>query len=179
MLKKLPKRDKNGQISLMALCQIFDEKRPWWWWWWVCMSVGWRDVPHPDAIGDVDNSKRPLLIIPKVQLRLRVTRRSATALARYPQKLAKNCLRVKISLKFWWLRRRSCVHTVNNRRHLEIATSAIALLHADMLGENLVLPAPQPIQNEGIQTLWSAPIKKLFHKLRVWFVKDLLLSGNT
>ena len=41
------------------------------------------------AIGDVANSKRPLLIIPKVQLRLRVTRRSATALARYPQKLAK------------------------------------------------------------------------------------------
>ena len=41
------------------------------------------------TIGDVANSKRPLLIIPKVQLRLRVTRRSATALARYPQKLAK------------------------------------------------------------------------------------------
>ena len=40
-------------------------------------------------IGDVANSKRPLLVIPKVQLRLRVTRRSATALARYPQKLAK------------------------------------------------------------------------------------------
>ena len=39
--------------------------------------------------GDVANSKRPLLIILKVQLRLRVTRRSATALARYPQKLAK------------------------------------------------------------------------------------------
>ena len=41
------------------------------------------------GIGDVANSKRPLLIIPKVQLRLRVTRRSANALARYPQKLAK------------------------------------------------------------------------------------------
>ena len=39
--------------------------------------------------GDVANSKRPLLIIPKVQLRLRVTRRSAIELARYPQKLAK------------------------------------------------------------------------------------------
>ena len=26
--------------------------------------------------------------------------------------------------KFWWLRRRSCVHTVNNRGRLEIATSA-------------------------------------------------------
>ena len=38
------------------------------------------------SIGDVADSKRPLLIIPKV-LRLRVTRRSATALARYPQKL--------------------------------------------------------------------------------------------
>ena len=48
-------------------------------------------------IGDVANSKRPLVIIPKVQLRLRVTRRSATAFARYPQKLAKNFLRVKIS----------------------------------------------------------------------------------
>ena len=35
---------------------------------------------HP--IGDVANSKRPLLVIPKVQLRLRVTRRSATAIAR-------------------------------------------------------------------------------------------------
>ena len=44
---------------------------------------------QPTPIGDVANSKRPLLIIPKVQLRLRVTRRSATALARYPQKLAK------------------------------------------------------------------------------------------
>ena len=42
-----------------------------------------------EPIGDVANSKRPLLIIPKVQLRLRVTRRSATVLARYPQKLAK------------------------------------------------------------------------------------------
>ena len=44
---------------------------------------------QPKVIGDVANSKRPLLIISKVQLRLRVTRRSATALARYPQKLAK------------------------------------------------------------------------------------------
>ena len=52
-----------------------------------------------ESIGDVANSKHPLLIIPKVQLRLRVTRevqlrlrvtrRSATALARYSQKLAK------------------------------------------------------------------------------------------
>ena len=41
------------------------------------------------AIGDVANSKRPLLIIPKVQLRLRVTRRSATALAHHPQNLEK------------------------------------------------------------------------------------------
>ena len=40
-------------------------------------------------IGDVANSKHPLLIIPKVQLHLRLTRRSAIALARYPQKLAK------------------------------------------------------------------------------------------
>ena len=40
-------------------------------------------------VGDVANSKRPLLIIPKVQLRLRVTHKSVTALARYPQKLAK------------------------------------------------------------------------------------------
>ena len=38
---------------------------------------------------DVANSKRPLLIIPNVQLRLRVTRRSVTALARYLQKF--NC----------------------------------------------------------------------------------------
>ena len=34
-----------------------------------------QDAMH-HAIGDVVNSKRPLLIIPKVQLRLRVTRRS-------------------------------------------------------------------------------------------------------
>ena len=46
-------------------------------------------VSHGAPIGDVANSKRPLLIITKVQLRLRVTRRSATALAGYPQKLAK------------------------------------------------------------------------------------------
>ena len=39
--------------------------------------------------GDVANSKRPLFIIPKVQLCLRVTRRNATAFASYPQKLAK------------------------------------------------------------------------------------------
>ena len=39
------------------------------------------------AVEDVANSKRPLLIILKVQLRLRVTRRSAATLARYLQKL--------------------------------------------------------------------------------------------
>ena len=49
------------------------------------------------STADAAISKRPLLIIPKVQLLLRVTRRSATALARYLQKLEKNCLRVKIS----------------------------------------------------------------------------------
>ena len=48
-----------------------------------------RYVHFTNTIGDVANSKRPLLIISKVQMRLRVTRRSATALARYPQKLAK------------------------------------------------------------------------------------------
>ena len=42
-----------------------------------------------------------------------------------PAEVGKNCLWVKISQKFWWLRRRSCVHTVNNRGRLEIATSAI------------------------------------------------------
>ena len=42
-----------------------------------------------ELIGAVANSKRPLLIIPKVQLRLRVTRKTATALVRYPQKLVK------------------------------------------------------------------------------------------
>ena len=47
----------------------------------VCMTM--------TIIGDVANSKRPLLIIPKVQLRLRITHKSATALVRYPQKLAK------------------------------------------------------------------------------------------
>ena len=46
-------------------------------------------APPPPPCCDVANSKRPLLIIPKVQLRLRVTRRSTTALARYPLKLAK------------------------------------------------------------------------------------------
>ena len=47
------------------------------------------------TIGDVANSKRPPLIIPKVQLCLRVTRRSATALVRYPQKFGKKILWVK------------------------------------------------------------------------------------
>ena len=46
------------------------------------LGTGWIGVY-------VANSKHPLSIIPKVQLRLRVTRKSATALARYPQKLAK------------------------------------------------------------------------------------------
>ena len=45
--------------------------------------------PLTDSVGDVANSKRPVVIIPKMQLRLRVTRRSATALVCYPQKLAK------------------------------------------------------------------------------------------
>ena len=48
-----------------------------------------KDFTVLKTIGEVANSKRPLLIIPKVQLRLRVTRSSATALACYPQKLAK------------------------------------------------------------------------------------------
>ena len=47
------------------------------------------------SIGDVANSKSPLLIIMEVQLRLRVTRRILTVLACYPQKLAKVFLRVK------------------------------------------------------------------------------------
>ena len=64
---------------------------------WICGIWGnfvknWYFVSNC-LIADVAISKRPLLIIPKVQLRLRVTRRSATAiapwLARYPQKLAK------------------------------------------------------------------------------------------
>ena len=38
------------------------------------LNLGNRVRPPPR--GDVANSKRPLLIIPKVQLRLRVTRRS-------------------------------------------------------------------------------------------------------
>ena len=74
---------------------------------WCCMKIVSHKVPlFTYLIGDVSNFKRPLLIIPKVQLRLRVTRRSATALARYPQKcncacalpakVGKNCLRVKI-----------------------------------------------------------------------------------
>ena len=76
------------------------------------------------AIGDVANSKRPLLIIPKVQLRLRVTRRSVTALTRYLQKLAKIVCGYKFHKNFGDCRR-SCVHTMNNRGRLEIATSAI------------------------------------------------------
>ena len=47
------------------------------------------EKPQNITIGDVATSKRPLLIILKVQLHLGVTRRSATALARYLQKLAK------------------------------------------------------------------------------------------
>ena len=59
-------------------------------------------------IGDVANSKRPLLIIPKVQLRLCVTRRSATALAHYPQKCNCACalsaevqLRLRVTRRSW------------------------------------------------------------------------------
>ena len=44
-----------------------------------------------NAVGDVANSKCPLLVILKVQLRLCVTCRSATALARYPQKCNYTC----------------------------------------------------------------------------------------
>ena len=86
-----------------------------------------------ELIEDVANSKRPLLIIPKVQLRLRVTRRSATALARYSQKcnfawalpteVGKMFLRVKNLVTG----KCSCVYTVNNRGRLELATSAINL----------------------------------------------------
>ena len=60
-----------------------------------CVEEGSINTNTPElewlirSIGDVANSKRPLLIIPKVQLRLRVTCRSANVLARYPQKLAK------------------------------------------------------------------------------------------
>ena len=46
---------------------------------WLAESFDARAVEL--LIGDIANSKRPLFIIPKVQLRLRVTRRSATALA--------------------------------------------------------------------------------------------------
>ena len=53
---------------------------------WIIASTIYRDS---FPTGDVANSKRPLLIILKVQLRLLVTCRSATALARYPQKLGK------------------------------------------------------------------------------------------
>ena len=56
-----------------------------------CFTSFKKDPPlhRVVTIGDVANSKRPLLIIPKVQLRFRVTCRSATVLAHYPQKLAK------------------------------------------------------------------------------------------
>ena len=53
------------------------------------LNLGNRFRPPCRDVANNANSKRPLLIIPKVQPRLRITRRSATALARYPQKLAK------------------------------------------------------------------------------------------
>ena len=67
-------------------------------------------------IGDVANSKRPLLIIPKVQLRLRVTRRSW-------QKLfaSKNFVTILVAAQTQ-LRSYS-----EQQRALEIATSAIAI----------------------------------------------------
>ena len=54
---------------------------------WVVWDL--PSIPAGSPIGDVANSKHPLLIILKVQLCLRATRRSATALVRYPHKLAK------------------------------------------------------------------------------------------
>ena len=83
-------------------------------------------------MGDVANSKRPLLIIPKVQMCLRVIRRSATAIARYPQKCNCACaLPTEVGKSF--LRGKnvvtaqtSCVYTVNRGR-LELATSTIPL----------------------------------------------------
>ena len=56
----------------------------------------------PDAMGDVANSKRPLVIIPKVQLHVRVTRRSATALAGYPQKCNCACALLADSVQIKW-----------------------------------------------------------------------------
>ena len=70
MLKKLPKRDKNGQISLMALCQIIDEKRPWWWWWllpfkflglpafWLLMHPSKETLNSPSSRVDADSTSR-------------------------------------------------------------------------------------------------------------------------
>ena len=80
------------------------------------------------VIGDVANSKRPLLIVLKVQLRLRVTRRSATALARYPQKLAK-IVAGKNFVKILVTAQTQLRSTVNNRGRLETATSAIVPLY--------------------------------------------------
>ena len=57
--------------------------------WWLMYGHGMGNGMNIHGIGDVANSKRHLLIIPKVQLRLCIARRSATALARYPQKLGK------------------------------------------------------------------------------------------
>ena len=72
---------KMAEIKCMCLDNIFISK--------LCFLLEKVGLTIPCTIGDVANSKRPLLIIPKVQLRLRVTRRSATALAPYSQKLAK------------------------------------------------------------------------------------------
>ena len=66
-----------------------------------------------NLIGDVANSKLPLLSIAKVQLRLRIL----------PAEVGQSLLRVKIL----WLRRHSCIYTVNNRGHLELATSTIKI----------------------------------------------------
>ena len=73
----------------------------------------------PEAIGDVANSKRPRLIIVKVQLCLRVPAHYCSFL---PTEVGKI---FSYFLKLVRLRKRSCVLTVNNREYLELATSAI------------------------------------------------------
>ena len=73
----------------------------------------------------VANSKRPSVDHPEtVQLRLRVTRRSANYACALPAEVGKNSdLRVKISVLLTTAQTLSCVsYLVNNRGRLEIET---------------------------------------------------------
>ena len=86
-------------------------------------------VPIMTLIGDIANSKCPLLIIPKVQLRLRVTHRGWQKLLA-GKNFVKNLVTAQTQLRSY----------SEQQRHLEIATSAIEAYFAMALAIPLGTP---------------------------------------